>query len=113
MDCGSVSSDLTLPFYLVAYNATERSRGRHDLGLYVFDSNFSESSGKASLLNDFSSLPQLTSGDIFARGSAGEHSDRPTHRWLLAGPPGSGTCLHQDPWQYSSWNASIVGRKKW
>lgn len=113
MDCGSVSSDLSLPFYLVAYNATQRDRGRHDLGLYVFDANFSEASGKSSLLQDFAPLLSLSKADVFSRGLASDHRDRPTYRWLLAGPPGSGTCLHQDPWAYSSWNASLVGRKKW
>lgn len=113
VDCGSAASDKMLPFYLIAHNATQREKGRHDIGLYVFDSDFSVESGKDFLLDDFSPLLQLTKGDVFSRGDLSQHHDRPTYRWLLVGPPGSGTCLHQDPWHYSSWNASIVGRKKW
>jgi hypothetical protein len=113
VDCGSAASDQQLPFYLVAHNATQREKGRHDPGLYIFDSDFSIEGGKAFLLEDFSPLLSLSGGDVFSRGLASQHSDRPNYRWLLAGPPGSGTCLHQDPWHYSSWNASVVGRKKW
>ena len=43
VDCGSSTGGV--PFYLVAANA-ERSAGRADLALYVFDSDFSDDSGK-------------------------------------------------------------------
>lgn len=107
------SSQGGVPWYLVSHNATMRGDGRHDLALYVFDSDFESSSGKASLLDDWFPLTALTSGDVFACDSAAAHSERPSWRWLLAGPPGSGTPLHQDPWGYSSWNASVVGSKRW
>ena len=68
---------------------------------------------KAGLLRDVSSLPSLTTGDVFNAGAAADDRDRPVWRWLLAGPPGSGTPIHQDPWGYSSWNASCVGVKRW
>lgn len=136
VDCGSSTGGV--PFYLVAAN-TERGPGRHDLALYVFDSDFSEESGKACLLDDFAALPSLTRDDVFAAGEAAEHDDRPVWRWLLAGPAGSGTPVHQDPWSCacnhcnepvklqrtlcmtcccailtdSSWNASLVGVKRW
>ena len=110
VDCGSSTGGV--PFYLVAANAG-RGRGRHDLALYVFDSDFSVEGGKACLLDDVSGLPSLSEGDVFAAGAAAEHDDRPVWRWLLAGPEGSGTLLHQDPWGYSSWNASVVGVKRW
>lgn len=83
------------------------------VGLYVFDSDFSVEKGKSSLLDDFTSLPTLHRDDVFRNGKACCNSDRPTSRWLLAGPPGSSTILHQDPFHYSSWNASVVGRKRW
>jgi len=113
VDCGSSTGGV--PFYLVAANSA-RPAGRSDLALYVFDSDFSDE--KASLLADFTDengdgLPALTSGDVFATGAAAEHCDRPVWRWLLAGPAVSGTLVHQDPWGYSSWNASLVGRKRW
>lgn len=110
VDCGSSSGGV--PFYLVAANSS-RSHGRHDLALYVFDSDFEEESGKACLLSDVGPLDSLSLGDVFRTGAAGQHDDRPAWRWLLAGPPGSGTLMHQDPWSYSSWNASIVGAKRW
>jgi hypothetical protein len=113
VDCGSANSDSQIPFYAIAFNATGRGRGRHDLDMYVFDSDFSEASGKATLLEDISALDSLAGDDVFAQGLAFSHQDRPAWRWLLAGPPGSGSCLHQDPWGYSSWNASVVGRKRW
>ena len=112
VDCGSSTGGV--PFYLVAANAA-RSAGRNDLQLYVFDSDFSDEGGKAGLLDDGpgEGLPGLTAGDIFAAGEAAEHCDRPVWRWLLAGPEGSGTIMHRDPWGYSSWNASLVGCKRW
>ena len=112
VDCGSSTGGV--PFYLVAANAA-RPAGRVDLALYVFDDDFSDESGKAGLLADGpgEGLPALTAGDVFAEGEAAEHTDRPVWRWLLAGPEGSGTIMHRDPWGYSSWNASLVGCKRW
>ena len=73
VDCGSSTGGV--PFYLVAANA-ERSAGRADLALYVFDSDFSEDSGKAGLLRDVSGLPSPT-GDVFNAGEAADDRDRP------------------------------------
>ena len=111
VDAGSSTGGV--PFYLVAHNATSPSPGRHDLALYVFDSNFEGDADYESLLEDWLPLPCIAGGDVFASERAREHEDRPSWRWLLAGPPGSGTPLHQDPWGYSSWNASCVGVKRW
>ena len=66
----------------------KRSAGRADLALYVFDSDFSEDSGKGGLLRDVSSLPSLTNGDVFNAGAGADDHDRPVWRWLLAGPAG-------------------------
>lgn len=110
VDCGSARSDTALPFYLVCHNALSRDP---DPGLYVFDSDFSEAGGKSGLLTDIRPLPSLAASDVFAAGEAATHEDRPVWQWLLAGPAGSGSCLHRDPWCYSSWNASLVGYKQW
>jgi hypothetical protein len=111
VDTGSASGGV--PFYLVAHNATAPGAGRHDLALYIFDSNFESDATYESLLSDWSPLSHIAHGDVFASQRAAEHDDRPSWRWLLAGPPGSGTIVHQDPWGYSSWNASCVGVKRW
>lgn len=110
VDCGSASSDTALPFYYVCHNALSEDP---DTSLYVFDCDFSEASGKSCLLADVGPLPSLAGDGVFAAGAAADHDDRPTWRWLLAGPAGSGSCLHQDPWSYSSWNASLCGYKRW
>ena len=39
--------------------------------------------------------------------------DRPSYRWLLAGPARSGATFHKDPNYTSAWNAVITGVKKW
>ena len=111
VDTGSAAGKM--PFYLVAHNATELKAGRHDLALYVFDGNFESDAAYMSLTEDWRPLPTIAGGDVFASHDVGAHADRPSWRWLLAGPPGSGTPLHFDPWGYSSWNASLVGVKRW
>ena len=39
--------------------------------------------------------------------------ERPPHRWLLIGPKGSGTDVHQDPAGTVAWNFLISGQKLW
>ncbi|QSS62146.1 F-box domain-containing protein [Histoplasma capsulatum] len=39
--------------------------------------------------------------------------DRPDHRWLIIGPPRSGSTFHKDPNATSAWNAVLRGSKYW
>jgi hypothetical protein len=38
---------------------------------------------------------------------------RPDYKWLIIGPPRSGSIFHIDPNQTNAWNVCIKGRKKW
>lgn len=93
----------TLGDYFNYCNAVENA---DDQALYIFDSNFAE---KAPALASDYSLPDVFSEDLFSVLG----SRRPHFRWLIIGPPRSGSSFHIDPNATSAWNAAIRGRKKW
>lgn len=77
--------------------------------VYLFDKGFHE---KMNLLPGKShsfEVPECFGEDLFT--VLADH--RPDHRWLIIGPPRSGSTYHKDPNQTSAWNAVIRGSKYW
>ena len=55
-------------------------------------------------------VPKYFDEDLFSvLGDEG----RPDFRWLIMGPPRSGSTFHKDPNATSAWNAVVTGSKKW
>ena len=86
--------------------------------LYLFDSKFVEKMSlkvgegrhEPNKQHDVDYTPfDVFNPDLFA--ALG--NERPSHRWLIMGPPRSGSSFHTDPNGTSAWNAVISGRKYW
>lgn len=80
---------------------------REDTPLYLFDNDFGEKSPE--MLNEYEP-PIYFHEDYFKLVKGG---DRPSFRWILVGPPRSGSTFHKDPNFTSAWNGLIYGAKKW
>ncbi|KAK9865410.1 hypothetical protein WJX84_005753 [Apatococcus fuscideae] len=86
----------------------EYAAAQHDENpLYIFDSKFGE---KAPGLLKMYQVPALFPEDLMA--CLGERQ-RPSYRWLVAGPARSGAEWHVDPTMTSAWNALLSGKKRW
>merc|ERR1712031_73391 len=88
--------------------------------LYLFEdlSRVSKSDLKHSILHDYSPPVYFQSDcDLFELGflATGDCPGlaRPAYRWLLIGPPGSGSFVHIDPQGTSAWNALLRSTKRW
>ncbi|KAL3149040.1 hypothetical protein ABBQ32_001885 [Trebouxia sp. C0010 RCD-2024] len=78
-----------------------------EMPLYLFDKHFAS---KAPQLAADYKVPKFFDEDLFS--VLGEEG-RPDYRWLIMGPPRSGSTFHKDPNATSAWNAVVTGSKKW
>jgi Cupin-like domain len=96
--------DMSMAHYLEYAEAT-----RDELPFYLFDKRFGEQKRAPGMLDDYA-VPAYFADDLF---DLLPDDVRPAHRWLVVGPPRSGSRFHQDPNATSAWNAVVRGRKKW
>ncbi|SCU98930.1 LADA_0H16248g1_1 [Lachancea dasiensis] len=77
--------------------------------LYLFDC----SSRAIKTLKQEYEAPIIFQNDLFKVFENADTQCRPDHRWLIAGPQGSGSTFHKDPNYTSAWNTVLTGKKLW
>ena len=82
---------------------------KDDSPLYLFEDAFDENDIAKGIINEYK-VPKYFNEDIFP---LLPFDRRPPFRWILVGPPRSGTRMHIDPLDSSAWNVVVSGRKRW
>ena len=93
----------------IQHYMTDATHMRDDSPMYAFDGGVFDKRDTKNLLDDFT-IPDWFEEDLFKH--VGEKR-RPPYRWIVFGPPRSGSSVHIDPLATSAWNALISGRKRW
>uniref|UniRef100_A0A6B2L0W0 JmjC domain-containing protein n=1 Tax=Arcella intermedia TaxID=1963864 RepID=A0A6B2L0W0_9EUKA len=98
------------------FNYIDVLSGTEETPIYLFDPAFGEEDPE--LLQDYQ-IPKYFPQDLMevigpvSRTQSNGELIRPDFRWLLIGPPRSGSDFHIDPNTTSAWNALVSGRKIW
>jgi hypothetical protein len=83
------------------------AQSQEEKPLYLFDNLYGEK--YPDLLDDYVVPPYFRTDYFSLLGK----KDRPSYRWMLMGPPRSGSTFHKDPNSTSAWNGLISGLKLW
>jgi hypothetical protein len=83
------------------------AQSQEEKPLYLFDNLYGEK--YPDMLEDYVVPPYFRTDYFSLLGK----EDRPSFRWMLMGPPRSGSTFHKDPNSTSAWNGLISGLKLW
>lgn len=82
-----------------------------DSPLAIYDSEFGDHDSPTHILLEEYEVPKCFSDDLFKLVPA--ETSRPPYRWILIGPPRSGTGMHIDPLWTNAWVTVLQGKKRW